>query len=129
MESNGTHTKKISALGFEVSNGGHQLVADVSEKLGGANGGMNPHQLLETALAGCTAITLQMYAQRKGWPLESADVQVKVVEEGKETRFTRVVSLRGVLSEEQRQGLLVIANKCPIHKILVGAVTVDTTLG
>jgi putative redox protein len=129
MHSDGTRTRRIGRLAFVITNAGHSLTTDVAGQLGGENKGMNPHHLLEAALAGCTAMTLQIYADRKGYPLEYADVRVKVVSESKEaSRFERDIRLHGTLTPEQRQSLLDIANKCPIHKILLSQVTIDSKL-
>lgn len=104
----------------------HTLVSGVERKLGGEDEGQDPHELLESALAGCTIITVQMYANRKGWPLESCDVRVKIESEGKEgTTISRKVAFRGALSAEQRTRLMEIANLCPIHKILTGSIALD----
>ena len=75
--------KVISQFGLEpmqqqISAGEHQFVADVSVKLGGANSGPSPHELLAAALGACTGITLKMYAQRKAWPLSNAIVSVDI---------------------------------------------------
>jgi putative redox protein len=97
----------------------HQFLVDVSPKLGGTDQAPNPHELLEAALVGCTIITLQMYANRHGWPLQSADVKVTIVSEGATTQLAREVTLRGDLSDQQRSKLMEIADKCPIHRLLL----------
>jgi putative redox protein len=67
-----------------------------------------------------------MYAERKGIPLESADVKIKIVEEGTENRLLREIRLVGTLNEEQRQRLLAIAEKCPIHRFLSRGAQIET---
>jgi putative redox protein len=105
----------------------HQILAGVTPGLGGDDAGFNPHELLEAALAACTVMTLDMYAQRKGIALKS-EVEVKSVTQGGATRFTRQLKLTGDLTPEQRLRLVEIANACPIHKILKGQLSVDTHL-
>jgi putative redox protein len=105
----------------------HTLLADVGEDLGGDDLGITPHEVLEASLAACTSITVQMYAARKAWPLESCDVLVSISSETKEgTVLDAKVHLVGAsLSEEQKQRLLEIAAKCPVHKILTGPIKIN----
>lgn len=114
-------------LAAAVRAGNYEIISGVTEKLGGNDEGPDPHQLLEAALAACTIITIQMYANRKQWKLQSADVKVSIVSEVKgHTRILREVSLVGELSDEERARLFDIANKCPIHHVLVGNVEIET---
>lgn len=121
-------TKRIEHFAYEIIVNGHNLITDVSIKLGGTNKGPDPHDYLQAALAACTALTLQMYADRKAIPLEMADVKVKIVLEGKENRIRREIKLIGPLSDEQRQRLLEIAEKCPIHLFLSRGAKIETNL-
>lgn len=111
-------TKRNGKLDFEINVNGFQLVSDVSEKNGGSALGPNPHDLLEAALAACTAITMQMYAHRKGYALKSSDVKIKITKEGAENEMSREIVLDGDLTPEQRTAILAIAEKCPIHLFL-----------
>lgn len=111
-------TKRLGDLDFEVMVSGHRLVADVPERLGGQNLAPDPHDYMLTALATCTAITLQMYAKRKGIPLLSSDVKIRITQEGAENQILREIILHGDLTEEHRQSLFRIAEKCPIHNFL-----------
>jgi putative redox protein len=107
------------------------FIADEHIEMGGTQKGMNPHELLLGSLASCTAITLRMYANRKGWPLDSVQVNVNITVEAEATKGTiieRSIQLNGNLSSEQKERLLYIANRCPIHKILSGAIQIQTNL-
>ncbi|MGC8751356.1 OsmC family protein [Hydrotalea sp.] len=107
------------------------FIADEHIEVGGTQKGMNPHELLLGSLASCTAITLRMYANRKEWPLDSVQVNVNITVEADATKgtiFERSIQLNGNLSAEQKERLLYIANRCPIHKILSGALHIETNL-
>lgn len=110
---------------------GNTWNADEPAEEGGANTGPAPHRLLLSALGACTAITLQMYAARKGWALREVDVALAFNPDGapKEgSDITRVITLQGDLDAEQRERLLQIANKCPIHKVLTGEIRIASHL-
>lgn len=122
----GNRTNNLAAE-FKIRN--HTLVSGVSAALGGQDEGADPHELLQAALAACTIITVQMYANRKQWPLESTDVKINIVSENKEgTVISRDLSFKGGLTQEQRDQLMVIADKCPIHKLLTGSVQIQSQL-
>jgi putative redox protein len=122
-----THTRRLSKFQFEVECGSHKLISDVPVKTGGEDKGMSPHELLKSALAACTAITMQMYADHKKWPLLGSNVQVTILSEGPEgTEFERVIELEGALTAEQQARLIEMANKCPLHKLLSGKITITT---
>jgi len=86
----------------------------------------DPHQLLDSALAACTSITVRMYAERKGIPLEHIVVSIDHVDEGGLYQIARRVELIGPLGDEDRERLMVIANKCPIHRALSGRFEIAT---
>lgn len=100
-----------------VQVGANSLYADEAEPVGDG-GGPNPHELLDSALGVCTAMTVMLVAQRKQWPLQDVRVEISHEESDTDYKLSRKVELVGQLSEEQRQYLLGIANKCPIHKAL-----------
>ena len=100
--------------------GGHALVIDEPPDRGGADAGASPMRVLSGALAACTAITVEMYADRKGWELGAIEVEVEREDDGREGARSFTVTLRvpEPLTDEQRDKLLVIAGKCPVHRAL-----------
>jgi putative redox protein len=127
-------------LRTEVSTGGHTGVADEPESLGGTDEGPTPYDYLLAALGGCTAMTLRMYADRKGWPLEAVTVRLShdrihakdcgecETEEGRIDRIEREIEMVGPLDEKQRRRLLEVADMCPVHRTLKGEVLVENSL-
>jgi putative redox protein len=100
---------------------GHTLVIDEAEDAGGGNEGPTPTRTVASALAACTAITVEMYAGRKEWDLGNVEVEVEMGYEGYVPNdFTVVLRVEAELSDEQREKLLVIAGKCPVHRLLAG---------
>jgi putative redox protein len=113
--------RRIAGFSHEVDLGdGREIVVDEPPDAGGTDTGPRPTQLLATSLAGCTAITIELYAERKGWDLDGLEVTVDMRSdaERKPTHFTVEVALPAGLDEEQRKRLMVIAEKCPVHKLL-----------
>jgi putative redox protein len=102
----------------------HKLTADEPKEDGGDDAGPSPQELLAASLASCTAITIEMYAQRKGWNTDGLEVDVDYTpaDRGSPTRFNMVMRMPAHLSEEQVEKLRVIAAKCPIHRTLEGEV-------
>jgi putative redox protein len=102
----------------------HQLTVDEPLDAGGEDAGPDPQELLAVSLASCTAITMEMYAARKGWDLGhvEVDVQYRPAERGCPTKFELVMRLPEDLPEEQLERLRVIAAKCPVHRVLDGEV-------
>jgi len=99
--------------------GGHRVVVDEPREAGGADTGPAPTRLIAAGLAGCIAVTVEMYAERKGWDVGAVEVDVDAEYEGHAPRsFAATLHLPAELSDEQRQRLLVIAGKCPVHKLL-----------
>jgi putative redox protein len=112
----------------DVRAGHHRFASDEPEKIGGKDAGPAPFQLLLAALGSCTAITLRMYAKRKDWPLESAEVAMRHLKDGDRARIERVLTLTGDLSEAQRARLADIAERTPVTLAIKNGVPVETTL-
>ncbi len=100
--------------------GGHSLVIDEPEEAGGANQGPSPTRVVAAALAACTAITMEMYAGRKGWDLGELEVEVEMEYGEANVPRSFLVHLHPPkeLSPEQLERLRVIAGKCPVHRVL-----------
>lgn len=105
--------------------GGHSLVSDEPESAGGTDTGPSPTRLLAASLAACTAITVEMYADRKGWDVGALEVDVETTYDGPvPARFDLRLRIAGDLDAGQIEKLLVIAGKCPVHKALAGGATI-----
>jgi putative redox protein len=105
----------------------HRLTADEPVEMGGSDEGPSPQELLAASLASCTAITMEMYAKRKGWNVDGLEVDARYTpaERGCPTRFELVMRMPPHLSDEQVERLRVIAAKCPVHRTLEGEVAFD----
>jgi putative redox protein len=101
--------------------GGHMIRIDEPTAAGGTDTGPSPTRLLAASLAGCTAITIEMYAERKGWEVGKVEVDVDVeYRDGAPLSFAVTLRLPSELSDEQRKRLLIVASKCPVHKLIAG---------
>jgi len=114
--------RRVEGYAHDVElEGGHDLRVDEPPEAGGTDTGPRPTELLGASLAGCIAITVEMYAGRKGWDVGAVEVDVEMTYEGPvPSSFEVGVKLPGDLDDEQRRRLLVIATKCPVHKVLAG---------
>jgi putative redox protein len=122
-----TAYRENGTLRHEVDVRDHRLVADEPEENGGDDSGPSPQELLAASLASCTAITIEMYAKRKGWEIGDVvvDVNYEPAQRGSPTKFAMRVRLPKELPEEQRDRLMQIAAKCPVHRTLEGEVMFD----
>ncbi len=131
---------QVGAFRTDVVAGVHSLVADEPVAVGGQDLGPSPYDLLAGALGACTTMTLRMYADRKGWPLEEASVRIRHSRihgedearcedaEPRMDKLERELTLTGPLDDEQRARLLEIADRCPVHRTLTAGVVVETRL-
>ncbi len=105
----------------------HDVTIDEPEASGGTDAGPSPQELLAASLASCTAVTMEMYAQRKGWNLGDVEVACDYTpaERGCPTRFRLTLRFPDDLADEQVERLRVIAAKCPVHRTLDGEVMFD----
>ncbi len=105
----------------------HHVISDEPEENGGEDSGPSPQELLAASLAACTAITIEMYANRKGWDIGDIGVNVdyEPAQRGSPTKFAMEVTLPKELPEDQRERLMQIAAKCPVHRTLEGEVMFD----
>jgi putative redox protein len=110
----------------DVEVAGHSLVIDEPEGSGGADEGPSPTRTVAAALAACTAITIEMYADRKGWELGDVEVDVDMTYDGPvPSSFEVTLKLECDLDDDQLERLRVIAGKCPVHRILASQTKVS----
>jgi putative redox protein len=123
---------RVGASGFraELEARTHGLIADEPVSFGGTDRGPTPYEYLLSALGGCMAMTLRVYADRKGWPLEGVEVRLRTARSHEKdceqcetekvgiTTIERTIQFAGVLTEEQRVRLLQIADRCPVKQTL-----------
>lgn len=112
----------------KLTAGDLHFLSDAEISRGGSDTGPSPHEYLGAALAACTSMTLKMYAGRKEMKLENAIVTVDIERTNDVEIFSRDIQLLGNLSVEEKERLLEIADKCPIHKALAGEVQIKTQL-
>ena len=105
----------------------HEVTVDEPEDNGGEDSGPDPQEMLAVSLASCTAITIEMYAKRKGWDIGELEVEVdyEPAQRGSPTKFQMTMQMPKELPEEQRDRLMQIAAKCPVHRTLEGEVMFD----
>lgn len=140
-----THKQVVARLGddgytTEIRAGEHGLIADESEDIGGQDFGPSPYELLNSALGACTVMTMQMYARRKKWDLQEAKVHLSYNRSYKEDceacsteermlhHVDKVIELTGDLTQEQRERLLEIASRCPVHRTLKKGIIFNSSL-
>ena len=122
----------VSGYRGEVRAGRHHFVVDEGPHVGGDDEGPNPYQLVLAGLVQCTAATLRMYANRKGWALGEVKVRARLLRTGdgatKVERIERTINVSGDLSAEQKHRLAEIASRTPVTRSLLGSISIDTTL-
>jgi putative redox protein len=125
-----TARREDGTLRHAVEMRDHTVVADEPKDEGGEDSGPSPQELLAASLASCTAITMEMYARRKGWAIGDVSVYVEYepAQRGSPTRFRMRVDLPKELPEEQRERLMQIGAKCPVHRVLEGEVMFEETV-
>jgi putative redox protein len=118
--------RRRKGLAHSLTAGKHTLIADEPPDKGGTDTGPTPVQLLALSLASCTAVTVEMYAERKEWDLGDLTVDVDYDVEPKGTsRFDVVIQIPGDVSEEQLERIGKIAQRCPVHRVLLGKVEIS----
>lgn len=124
-----------SPLAVAIAVSGHHLTGDEPAELGGADRGPSPYDLLTAALGACTAMTLRWFALQKGWPLIHVEVQVthrKIMATGSDAiidEFAKTLAITGPdLTEEQRDKLIEVAARCPVHKTLTGQIRIEQSV-
>ena len=127
-------------FGQDLLDGRHALIADEPVSAGGKDAGPNPYELLLTSLGACTSMTLRLYARRKQLPLTRVSVRLRhsrihaedcadcETKTGFIDRIEREIEIEGALNPQQRQRLLEIANMCPVHRTLMGEISIVTKL-
>jgi putative redox protein len=116
---------------LEIRAAGMRMLADEPISAGGLGSGPSPYDLLSAALAACTTMTIRLYANQKKWPLARIETSIthsKMSDRVPKDVFSRAITIQGPLDEEQRQALLSIAERCPVHRTLVEGATVGTVL-
>jgi putative redox protein len=119
--------RQNGSLTHDIEVRDHSVTADEPEARGGHDEGPSPQELLAASLASCTAITIEMYADRKGWDLGEVvvDVDYEPAQRGSPTKFAMKIKLPKELPEEQRERVMQVAAKCPVHRTLEGEVMFD----
>lgn len=123
-------TRLLTGLQAEARSGAASLRMDESPQNGGTGTGLSPQETLLAALSGCAALTLRLYAQRKQWPLQGVSVRATLEKPAAGApdptpRIVQTITLEGPLDAEQRQRLIEVAGKCPVHKLLRGPLALE----
>jgi uncharacterized OsmC-like protein len=127
------HVVANEGLRQTITSGRHTLTADEPVEAGGTDTGPGPFDFLCAGLGACTSMTVRLYADRKQWPLEGMEVDVthsRVPAEGGGVieQFTRMITIKGPLDDDQRARLMEIAGKCPVHRALEGDIRIVSQL-
>jgi putative redox protein len=119
--------RRVQGYTHEVEVDGHHVVSDEPREKGGNDEGPSPTRLLLAGLAACTATTVEMYADRKGWGLGSVEVEAtrESDEQEEPIRYSVEVRIPAPLTDEQAERIKAIAGKCPVHRTLTGPVEIE----
>jgi putative redox protein len=119
--------RRRKGYAHSLTAGRHTLIADEPAEHGGSDTGPTPGQLLALSLASCTAVTIEMYADRKGWEVGDLEVEVDYANDTgeKDARYDVLIKLPAELSKKQMERIREIAHKCPVHRKLKGHVEID----
>ena len=114
----------------EIKTNNHLIIADEPEKVGGQDLGFTPTELLNSSLAACSAITIRMYAERKGWDVQHININVKhkINITSQTITFEKEIEVIGNLDATQKKRLIEIGEKCPVEKMLKGDIKVVSSL-
>ena len=107
---------------------GNIIIADEPVEKGGKDTGFSPKELLTASLSACTSATLRMYIDKKGWDIPEIKVETELIEMEGKTLFVRKLEFIGTIDEDQKKRLVLVANACPVHKILSGTIEIETEL-
>jgi putative redox protein len=121
-------TARLGSTNYQctVTDGTHQWTIDEPTEQGGGNTGPDPYAALMGSLGSCTAITLKMYAARKGWTIQHIDVLIEMQRSDNQTTFSRQIAVTPALDAQQLERLRQIAKACPVSKILEGKIHIET---
>ncbi len=126
----GVHVRELDTKGFFTAIDAprdRHIWADEPVRVGGTDRGFSPFELVGAGLGACTSMTMRMYANRKGWNVDAAQIDVTWEQADRHnSTFRRTIHLSGDLTEEQRTRLIEIADRCPVHRMLEGTVTIET---
>ena len=128
MRGKPAHATVVGRSGYtvDVAIRQHRLAADEPRSSGGADAGPTPYELVLAGLGACTAITLRMYAERKGWELGEVAVELRLFKDGDDAHIEREVRFSAALSDEQRARLAEIAEKPPVTKTIKAGAPIET---
>ncbi len=129
------HTAAEGLYRQEINTGKYKIQADAPKSVGGEETAPDPHELLLAALGSCSAITMQMYAKRKGYPLKAVNVELSESKQDDPQNagqtmvlINKNIKVTGDLTPEQVNDLKVIADKCPVHKLISGNKQINTAI-
>jgi putative redox protein len=119
--------RRVQGYTHEIEVDGHHVITDEPAEAGGNDEGPSATRLLVASLAACTAATVEMYAERKGWELGSLEVEAEFdpASRGEAARFSVELRIPTPLTDEQADRIRVIAGKCPVHRTLIGEVEIE----